>query len=648
MKQPITKPPQNDLNWLNRTSYADTFNHLGRTDDQPASSSSRTRRPSPARAGGPSISDLPIVSTSPSPARTPLGAPPLITHGSNSSRTSEKATQRRREKAREKLPSKKADQSTIVPNERILTEDYDVSSLAANSAFSTPAGTISGKKGRCELEAKFNGITNVFSEEIAHLTPNVRPTVRRNSSEIGGNPAIIRLLEPERRAMEAVQVLHGEAERATLEKQDEIDLLKKEMEQLKEQFKRLQSQVKELQEERQDLLLAKQTLAEKLWRDIEEKNRLEEPDTEVDSSTEEDESIIPSSLPLPEDVSPGLNILDLPPILVERDRLQGIVIAGSIVRGMRQRTTCEHVALKQMKKHNDPEFNEAFFREVRALQALHPMDSVLDLLPLSKRAPRCLVDNVTQGKETMSLWDLANHLVSLPQYRKGLTVSIVRLIAHELTLLVAKLHRLGWVHRDIKPPNILVTKHGRFILTDMGITGLEAEDFNFYCGTAGFTAPEVSTKKVARTDKAVDMWALGSTILWMMGTVRGTYAMDYGILIAGQQMDKDGKDNARSIDNLVGRAFPKKEQPEAYDFVRKCLRHRPSARLTVKQATDHPWISDLPRELPEKGPWLDKIAGRPKKPVLKNEDKVYQFELGRGPVRELLFVQRQEERRDES
>ncbi|KAG9025436.1 hypothetical protein FS842_005253 [Serendipita sp. 407] len=119
-------------------------------------------------------------------------------------------------------------------------------------------------------------------------------------------------------------------------------------------------------------------------------------------------------------------------------------------------------------------------------------------------------------------------------------------------------------------------------------------------------------------------------------------------------MDKNKKYTAQDLDMLVEEAFPRETQPDAFDFVRKCLRHKPSARLSVEQALHHPWIKTFPKEISEEGPstlstrmlqsltcvtgpWLDEIVHMPNNCSIKHEDKQYLLELGRGPARELVF-----------
>jgi len=79
---------------------------------------------------------------------------------------------------------------------------------------------------------------------------------------------------------------------------------------------------------------------------------------------------------------------------------------------------------------------------------------------------------------------------------------------------LAAAHAAGIVHRDVKPSNMLVTRHGQVKLSDFGIARAEADasltQTGLVTGSPAYLAPEVASGQSA-TD-ASDVWSLGATL----------------------------------------------------------------------------------------------------------------------------------------
>ena len=75
-------------------------------------------------------------------------------------------------------------------------------------------------------------------------------------------------------------------------------------------------------------------------------------------------------------------------------------------------------------------------------------------------------------------------------------------------------HAAGIVHRDVKPSNILVDRHGRVKLTDFGIARIATDatltHTGLITGSPAYLAPEVARGE--RGDESSDVWSLGATI----------------------------------------------------------------------------------------------------------------------------------------
>jgi serine/threonine protein kinase len=116
---------------------------------------------------------------------------------------------------------------------------------------------------------------------------------------------------------------------------------------------------------------------------------------------------------------------------------------------------------------------------------------------------QAVVMQLVDGKSLRQLLD--------SQKRLGpeLTIHIGAAIAGALD----EAHRAGFVHRDVKPGNILVTSDGRVLLTDFGIAkGLDPGDEdltsdNVMMGTAKYLSPEQVRGR--RLDGRADLYSLG-------------------------------------------------------------------------------------------------------------------------------------------
>ncbi len=163
------------------------------------------------------------------------------------------------------------------------------------------------------------------------------------------------------------------------------------------------------------------------------------------------------------------------------------------------------VAVKWLKTNlaSDPVVTERFRREAIAVARLsHPnIVAVHDVFVHAGR--QAVVMQLVDGKSLRQLLD--------SQRRLGpeLTIHIGAAMAGALD----EAHRSGFVHRDVKPGNILVTSDGRVLLTDFGIAkGLQVGDEdltsdNVMMGTAKYLSPEQVRGR--RLDGRADIYSLG-------------------------------------------------------------------------------------------------------------------------------------------
>lgn len=117
-----------------------------------------------------------------------------------------------------------------------------------------------------------------------------------------------------------------------------------------------------------------------------------------------------------------------------------------------------------------------------------------------------------------------SHLYYLMSWHEGTTLKAKlarghRFAPHELVelgsallRLVASLHRLGIVHRDIKPDNLHLDRNGELRLLDLGVAASDGEDLREINnpGTPSYMAPQLFAGEVA--NESSDLYACGVTL----------------------------------------------------------------------------------------------------------------------------------------
>lgn len=197
----------------------------------------------------------------------------------------------------------------------------------------------------------------------------------------------------------------------------------------------------------------------------------------------------------------------------------------------------------------------------------------------------------------------ANQVYLVIEYVQGSTLlhvmrtrvkekEIVAEIAKPLLTVLDYLHSEGIVHRDIKPGNIILSTQGELKLLDFGLTiDVASELANTRAGTLPYMAPEILMCESKRTsldfnkkdltytyDSKSDVWALG-VFLYELSTGRTPF---------------QGKDNDEIVENIakLKLRFPMHMSTLLISFLRRCFEWDPTARATIHQLLEHPWIQD--------------------------------------------------------
>lgn len=163
------------------------------------------------------------------------------------------------------------------------------------------------------------------------------------------------------------------------------------------------------------------------------------------------------------------------------------------------------VAVKVLTTDLDEENRARFFREQRAMGRLsgHPnIVNVLQVGATERNSPYLVMQYHSQGS-----------LETRIRTHSPLSLSDVLTLGVKMAGAVAAVHRLGVLHRDVKPANILLTDYGEPALADFGIAhiagGFETRA-GVVTGSPAFTAPEVL--KGESPSQASDIYSLGATL----------------------------------------------------------------------------------------------------------------------------------------
>lgn len=187
----------------------------------------------------------------------------------------------------------------------------------------------------------------------------------------------------------------------------------------------------------------------------------------------------------------------------------------------------------------------------------------------------------------------------------------IKYIMYQLLLAVDFMHRSGIVHRDIKPPNILINTDCKTVLCDMGLArGFDINENSLSLSnliqTRWYRAPEVSLQSTTITSK-VDVWSVGCVFVELFtGTAlfKGKTDLDQvNILLStcGVTEELCAMASMQAFGYITKCGFPAESKlseklgalpPLARDLAKRMLCVDPDSRISAGDALRHPYFID--------------------------------------------------------
>lgn len=274
-----------------------------------------------------------------------------------------------------------------------------------------------------------------------------------------------------------------------------------------------------------------------------------------------------------------------------------------VVYKAKDRVTGEIVALKKIRLEAEDEgIPSTAIREISLLKELqHPNIVRLYDVVHTERKLTLVFEFLDQDlKKYLDICDT------------GLGMPILKSFLYQLLTGVAHCHHHRILHRDLKPPNLLINREGQLKLADFGLArafGIPVRSYTHEVVTLWYRAPDVLLGS-RKYSTPVDIWSVGCIFAEMANgrpLVAGTSEADqldriFRLLGTPTLQEYPGlrelpdysPDLPPYPPPLGGLAsLVQTLPPEGVDLLGKMLQYDPARRITAQQALEHPFFYDM-------------------------------------------------------